>query len=268
MPLYTPPFHVGKLSDRGTNNPRGPTGPAQGPAWSTDAGKGVPNSAAEWTLTLAAAGISTGNPGALWLCQEPSGNPADSIGSNGLTAFGAVSYANNVTDWTRKALGLIHTGGAFYNVSIGNTSTTSYMVLAYVAMIAAPVANQPVINVGQPTGSPTDSRRAEITTSRTWRANGGGVTPADGSTDASTTVHPVVLLFNRATSEFTVMTDQDKITTTWVNPTVGGTYFSFGDGTNQAHLLYGCLFSGAAAEYSQAQVKTLLQTLGWTVAWS
>jgi hypothetical protein len=42
---------------------------------------------------------------------------------------------------------------------------------------------------------------------------------------------------------------------------------SFQTSTPAAYV-YASMFTGAAAQLSKAQVKTLLQTLGWTVGWS
>jgi hypothetical protein len=33
-------------------------------------------------------------------------------------------------------------------------------------------------------------------------------------------------------------------------------------------MVWACLFTGAAAEKSDAQVKSLLQALGWAVPWT
>src|SRR5262245_47294003 len=64
----------------------------------------VPANAAEWAQVLASAGISSGGPSALWLFQEASGNPADSVGSFTLTASGTPTYQAAVSGWTRKAI--------------------------------------------------------------------------------------------------------------------------------------------------------------------
>jgi hypothetical protein len=66
-------------------------------------------------------------------------------------------------------------------------------------------------------------------------------------------------------------TDQDKLLPTF-GGTMAGTLLGFGGvaGGNQCSnmgLVYACRFSGAAAELTAAQIKTLLQTLGWTIGW-
>lgn len=233
-------------------------------SWSVDGpgdGYGVPNDSNEWDAVNEAV-PAVAVPDYLYLCQEASGNLASSLTAATLTKFGTITYENAVTDWARKAIGLAHTGGELYNVTeFGDAATTSHVILAYIAMTSAPVGNQTAIRIGN-TG---DQRFAQLTGSSTWRAAGTGVTAVDGAANVGTTVHPVVLYFNRATSTFKVITDQEVISTTWVNPTAGGKYFAFG-GTNVGRLLYAAVWKGAKAEaISLADVDTLLEEFGWTL---
>lgn len=232
--------------------------------------KYVPANGDQWTTTLAAAGWTAGNPSALWLCQEASGNLADSINSYTLTAANTPVYSQAVAGWSRTAVGTNDTTDRFssLNADLGSTHSTSYLVLAYVALTAAPAGARAIIRLGGGTGD-ADQRQVFATTTPVYSARGTGVVTVNGVSNPGTTVHPVVLLFNRSTTEFTVMTDQEKITTTWVNPTSGvGPYFAFGDGGETSRFLYATVFRGTAAERTQTQVKTLMSTLGWSPAWS
>src|ERR1044072_8995183 len=66
-------------------------------------GKYVPASADEWTQTRAAAGILSGNPSSLWLCQT-NGSVDDAIGAVTLSESGVVSYQQSVTGWAGQGV--------------------------------------------------------------------------------------------------------------------------------------------------------------------
>ncbi len=228
-----------------------------------DSLKYVPSSSDEWLTTLAVAGLPLNGPTYGWDCQEASGNLSSFLTAATLTKFGGATYQTDITGWDRDALS-IGTGSAFYNLSIGNTSTTSYMWLIYARIPSTPAGADLALNVG----GGSDIRSAGVNTTPAYRAQGNGVVAVEGASAIGTAVRPVVLLFNRATSEFSVLTDQEKITTVWVNPTSGASsYISLGDGVS-IDVLYAALFQSDAAELSRAQVKSLLETLGWTIAWS
>lgn len=216
---------------------------------------------------MANAGISSGNPKYGWGCQEASGNLVSFLDAATLTAFGGITYEVSITGWSRKAVGLGSTA-AFFSSSIGNTATTSYLLLAYISLSGAPSAQDACLSVGNGAGA-ADRRQAAVTTGPVYRAQGTGVTAVNGTSNPGTDVRPVVLLVNRATSEHSVLTDQDKMTPTWVAPTSGtSSYVSLGDGIDTARFLYAVLFEGAPAELSRAQIKTLMQTLGWSPSWT
>lgn len=248
-----------------------PNGVQTGLAWTVDAtsGKGVPINGAQWTSVMSSAGIVSGIPSSLWLCQEASGALADSIGAISLTAWNSPAYQQPIAGWSRLAVAADDSVDAFYSIGTGNTATTSYALLAYVALSAAPSAARPILSIGGGVGD-ADIRRAVVTTAPVYSARGnGGVVTVDGASSPGTSVRPVVLLFNRATSTFAVLTDQEKLTTVWVNPVDGTSqYMSLFDGCETGRILYAALFSGTAAQLSAAQIKTLLQTLGWTIPWS
>lgn len=225
--------------------------------------KYAPASSAQWTQAMGVAGISSGNPKYGWGCQEASGSLASFLTAGDLTQFGGAVFETVVAGWARKAV-QIGGGGAFYNTSIGNTATTSYMWLAYIRVPSTPGAADLAVNVG----GGADIRSAGVNTTPAYRAQGNGVVAVEGASNIATAVRPVVLLFNRATTEFSVMTDQEKITTAWVDPTSGAAaYISLGDGV-LVEVLYAVLFEGTAAQLSRTQVKTLLQTLGWSPGWT
>jgi hypothetical protein len=248
----------------------GSSNPMAGVTQDATSFKYTPSSSAEWTTTLTAAGIATGNPSALWLMQEAAGNLADSIGAFTLTAS-ALAYQQTVTGWTRKAISMADGGGAgaLNNAgTIGDVGVNSGLLLLYVAVTATPAATRDVCGMG---GS-TTFRGAQVTTGPAYKAtpNDGSAT-ATGAANPSTTVRPVLVRINRTAGVWSVTTNQEIVTPSpyTAPPNVAAAVFlgSALTTTPAMQIAYGACFRGAAAELSDAQVRTLLQGLGWTVSW-
>lgn len=228
----------------------------------------IPQTAGEWTTTLTAAGIASGGPAALWKFQDASGNPADSIGSFTLTATGTPSYQQAVAGWTSLSITFPDGAtGALTTTAAGlpDISTTSILVLVYVRMPAtAPAGTRNVVTVGTVAATRT---AAEILNTPTLRAFTNANT-AVGSNPVGA-VRPVVVQVNRTGSITAVYTDQDKLLPTFSAGTTGKAVV-FGGSSNASAAqgyVYATMFSGAAADLSAGQVKTLLQILGWAIPW-
>lgn len=231
----------------------------------------VPATAGEWTTTMAAAGIGSGNPASLWLCQEASGNLADTIDSNVLTVAGANwAYRQAVTGWARLALTVTDASAnhnAQNNATVPDVQTTSALLYGVVSMpAAAPAANRRMAHLDGTAiaaiGLSTVPRLQCVT-------GGTGGSTVSGTAVPTGAVRPIIIAVNRAANTAKVYSDQEKVTGTQ------GTYsgVSIGWGSSSATtpaigLLYSALWTGAAAELSDAQIKTLLQTLGWTIPWT
>jgi hypothetical protein len=238
-----------------------------------DAGSSIycPASAAEWDTALAAAGVSVSAPIGLWLMQESSGNVADSIGTITLETLGGASYNNAVAGWTRKGLGTADGSGLIYNNASGELpvpTTTSQMFIGYVAITATPGATRDVVSLG---GS-TSLRSAQVTTGPFYRAfRNSDVSGTDGSSDIGTGVRPLVIKIDRAASAHYVYSDIEKVTHTWAAPDSAAVALYIGGvdaGAPPMRILYGALFAGTGGEMTNAQIKTLLTTLGWTPTWT
>lgn len=227
--------------------------------------KVVPASASEWASIRSLAGVTAGACTHIWQMQEASGNLADSIGSNTLTAFSTPLYQQTITGWTRKAIRLDGTGDAFFSADagIGNTATTSHLVFAYIALAGSQAAALATINVGNG-ASVADRRQLFINTSSALSVRGnGGQATADGAVSMGTTVHPVWLIINRASTTLAAISDGEVVTTTLTLPSSGtSAYFSF-EGQNNAFVLYAALFEGAAAEVTTANCQAMNTQLGW-----
>ena len=258
---------VGSVADDET-----PSGvdPMAGVTRDAASGKYFPANAAEWTITRAAAGISSGNPANLWLCQEASGNLADSIGGTALAVAGTWNYQQAVTGFTRLAVVNPTDGlGARFTSAGDEISTSSEALFAVVQMPASgPGGTRSVMEVG------TNATRDAIELANVGPVLRGRSVAniADGTHDFTNAVRPCVLVSNRTGTEVIVATDQEKLLPTF-GGTMAGTLITFGGvaGGNlcpNMGLMYACRFSGAAAELSAAQVKSLLQVLGWSIPWS
>lgn len=231
-------------------------------------GKYVPANATEWGVVLAAAGIGSGGPSALWLCQEASGNLADSIGAFTMTAAGTgVTYQQSVTGWTRKALqSTDNSTGRFASASasLPDPTTTSYLLLAYVNVLSAPASLRSFMEYGASTRS-----RLEILAAPKFQVTM-PANVATGTADPTGAVRPYVLQHNFTASANAGYSDAEKLVPAFTNATTAK-QVSLGSISlsNPAwQILYGALFVGGAAEWTSTQLKAVEQVLGWTVAWS
>ncbi len=241
------------------------------PAFTVDAtsGKGVPADSTEWTNCLAAAGIGTGNPSSLWLCQDASGNLAAAIGSFAIeNPSGTRTYQQAVSGWTRDAVAFTGTDGRFRSLNAGlpNPSSTSVMWLLLYGHPTTPAAQRTLFVPG------VDSSyvQLDITTGNLLKFTVGGANEQTAA-NALSGVTPIIFQSDRTASATRIYTHNDKLIPTYANMDSDKDVW-FGDSINAApldgQLLYIALFTGGAAEMTTTQVKTLLQTLGWTVGWS
>lgn len=224
--------------------------------------KYAPANLAEWNTVLAVAGVGSGPPASVWNMQEASGSVFDSIGSITLGS-NMPTYQSSVTGWTRKAIrGTDGTPNQHLinSTTAPNPSLTSTLLMCYVEVPATPPAVRDIMCV---------QNNADIrynTTGHLRLVSGA----ANDLTGAASSVRLVILLTNNTGSVSACFTDQEKFVGTYVLPT-NGVLTSFG-GTNAtnstAGFMYGCEFTGASAELSSATLKTILQTLGWTIPWS
>lgn len=232
--------------------------------------KYAPATAGEWTITMAAAGIGTGNPSALHLMQEASGDLLDSIGAFPLTSIGTgQSYQQAVAGWTRKAVTIANAQtNAWQSVdaALPNILTTSMLILAYVKPTT--LGAQRALFGGGAAATKIEALTAATTGAAVGVCVGNS---AAGAIDSGTQVRPWALQINRTAGTMTLYTDAEKLVPTF-NATAAGQSISFGAfviSSATAAFLYSATFFVGAAEFSSAQVKTLLTTLGWSgIPWS
>lgn len=240
--------------------------PLAGVARDPTSGVYCPENPTQWAAVLTAAGIASGGPSSTWLCQEGSGNLADSIGTVTLTQSGAGHlYGQAVSGWSRLAVKTVDgTAGQKWinSTTAPNPNTTDTLELGYFSFPGvAPAAVRDVLAV---------AAAADIRFSTTGKVRAVFGATADLPTSSLGLVQPVVMQVDNTGSVSLAATDRDKLVGTYALP-ASGTVLALGGHTASASgtgCLYLAQFSGAAARLTAAQIKTLLQTLGWTVLWT
>lgn len=231
--------------------------------------KYAPETALEWTQTMGVAAIASGNPSDWYLCQEAAGNLASSGAGLTLTANGAPLYQQNVVGWTRKGVGFTNAANQRFTAAAAagpNPAATSVMWLWYISITAAPGAQVVMINVSD---AATNYRvMAQVVgTTRIQNACAGVV--VNGTTDATTVgIQPIAIQYNRTAGVANVYTLNDKIVGTYNAGVLDGRKGIGGATSPTGQAVYGALWSGAAAEMTPTQIKTLMTTLGWTPTWA
>jgi hypothetical protein len=245
-----------------------------GITWTVDStsNKGVPANSTEWGDVLTQVGV-TGTVAHLYLMQEASGNLTDSVGSVTLTAASSPDYNQTVSGWTRKFLGEKDAGfsvAAFSSTSasLPDLSTTSVLMLVYGKIVSTPDAEKDAFVIG---GS-SSARYVTINTTPAWKLNqGGGGASATGGT-GDNDVHPIIIQVDRTNSVIRFITDEEILTPTWSNPSVANKLLGFGSVASAAAAQfmagYAVVLTGNIATTSRANLKVLLETLGWTVGWT
>ncbi len=235
-----------------------------------DATSGIrcPSSLTQWqdfvlyNVTFGSADFPNVTPSLLWLCQDASGNLADAIGSFTGTAGGtAATYHAAVSGWSR--FGIAGSDGAtttFNNTSasLPDPASASMLTLCYQVCDSAPAASRNPIFYG------TALQTFEVfTATPVLKLQGGG--SVIGTSNLAGQVRPFVLQHDVTNNRSLAASDQEKLTST-KRATTGkalNTALSF-----PGKRLYLAGFFSAAAELTDANIKALLQGLGWTIPWS
>lgn len=224
-------------------------------------GKGVPLTLADYAL------VTSKVPSHTWGMQDASGNPVATVGTN-LTATGAsIAYQQSVAGWTRVAIQIPEISGrrlAFTTGGPMNPASGSVAWFAYIDVVSNS-STQPVITLSnnatpmhcQVTTTPVSSLRVAANT-----ANGTGNPITAG-------VIPWLIVYNKTASTAKLYTSQEIITGTYNSGVGDGTVKGFGgSGTSCVmNILLGAGFEGANAEFSDANARSFLQALGWTIPW-
>jgi hypothetical protein len=241
--------------------------PMAGVTQDAASGKYFPSSAAEWTQTLSVAGIGSGGPTSLYLCQEASGNLLDTLpAGNTLTLAGAGHlFQQPVAGFTRLAATTVDgTAGQKWVNSTTSPDATTTSVLTFGVMRLPAVAPTVVRDLSML------SANADLRFNTTGKLRVGFGASVDLVNTTTATVRPVIVKIDNPNTISACYTDQEKLIGTYALPAtahffaLGGQSVAAGD----VGYMYYAEFAGAAAQLTDAQVKSLLVTLGWTVPWS
>jgi len=232
--------------------------------------KYTPANNSEWSQTMAVAGITAGNPTDWWMCQEAAGNLASSgPGALALIANATPLYQQSVTGWMAKGVGFTNAANQRFTANVGtgpNPSTTSMLQIWYMSITAAPGAQVVMANISD---GATNFRVMAQVVGNTKIQNACAGVVVNGTTDATTVgIQPVVIHYDRTNSIANVYTLNDKIVGTFSAGIVDGRKGIGGQTSQTGQCVYGAQFQAGAAEITPAQIKTLLQTLGWTITWT
>jgi hypothetical protein len=233
-------------------------------------GKGVPSTA--FQAQMAGITIASG-----WLCQEASGNLAG-FGPSAftLTANATPLYQQAVAGWTRTASAFGQVPAQRFAAANGtgpNPSSTSVLWFGYMVADTLPGGVRGLMNAAG--GAGTGVAIGYVNGSGNLRLHCVLVETDDSTTLPATDdlVHPFVLKYDRTNSAVVLYTDEAKTVGTF-NAGAGDGLKGFGAGVYSTSppalsgVLWGAVASGANAELSDAQVKTLLENLHWTIPWS
>lgn len=242
-------------------------------------GKATPATATEWSTVLAKAKDMSGGPASIYLMQDMSGGAADVLGSNQLLETGAgaghFSYRNVVPGWSRLALGTIHgtvdIGFVKQGGNLPSEQMNAYLLLAYVMIM-----NDAGVDTGILSTCDASFYAAIKTGTRYITTGGSGGPVATGSKALPIgSVFPVWLKYDPFTAKVVkVYTPYEVIGQQSLTPSDQGPEVDFGIAlatglfASNARYLYGTLFTGAAAQKSDATIGTITQQLGWDVTWA
>ena len=224
-----------------------------------------PANSAEWAQVIGVAGL-TGTvpvPDALWLCQEASGNLADSVGAFTLTASGTgLAYQQTVAGWSRKFVRTLdNTSGRWdsSSASLPDLASASCSMYSYCSRGGAGALARMCLGIG--------TTQAYV---------GGGTSPlrgvhganALGGSAGAGVVRPHGIVSDRTNTRARAYDDQQKLsmsfgTVSGKRLTLGGLGGVINPGTDFTSYAWAWF-----TPPSDADLKTILQTLGWTIAWS
>ncbi len=229
----------------------------------------TPGSFAEWETFLAALGDEAPDlppPEHLWLLQEASGNPVDTIGGKTLTATGggnAPAYQRTIPGWSRKAIGGpgIAANSSLSNTLMVNTATTSFLVLLLARSAPATVLRS-ICAYGTPAIQQPVSNKTRFRL---------GASIVDSTNDhAGATVHPYLFAFSVSISTCKLYTDLEKITLTF-SASAGSVLTlqcaSASDAT-AADFLYAAAWDASSGDTIDSEAKKLITGLGFNPPWS
>lgn len=232
-----------------------------------------PSTLAQWQTVLGVAGVS-GDPFLHWRLDQASGAAADSIGAlaGGTTGTGAnFAFQQAIPGWSAVGVTLAKDADAAFvttDVSLPDTSTGDLLVMGTIRFPAA-ISAAPFATIAQLGYTYATRFCAETTNAPAVRAFTPAAT-ASGASNPTGAITPFALLVDRTNTRAALLTRFETIAVA-----IGGAGKGVvvGGDNIQTDFSAGCTywdvvaFQGVAARKTNANIKAIWQTLGWTVSW-
>jgi hypothetical protein len=222
-----------------------------------------PGNAAQWNAVKNVASIPA-IPVSAHNFQELAGPTiADLLGSKPLTVSGAAAYGVAIAGATTKGIGGSATATNQFasNTSVANANTTEVAYLLYAVTQTPTVGHQRAFHGGASNNAFEGVSGSAVMRYRIGAASGNGALAHGGQ------LRPVMVV--RRAGQCCIYSDQEKKD---ITPTTPASATSFqvqfriaADVSTSTVFNYAARFEGAGAAFTDALVKTLLQTLGITV---
>jgi hypothetical protein len=224
-------------------------------------------------MTAAAFLAATGRtPTHAYTCQEPSGNLIDQIGSLTLIAAGTPLYQQSISGWIRKGVGFNEGLNQRFSVTTGSGPDPAVTPVAMLVYFRArtPAATRSLVMISDAGGGARVC--GLITPGGLAETLCGAAAANDGVVDyRDTNVHAMLLAYDAGNTTVSRYTDQEKDNGTFGAGTIDaikGIGALAGGNSHLGEVVAFWIFDGADARYTDAQAKSLLQGLGWSIAWS
>lgn len=238
-----------------------------GITWTVDATSGgnVPANATEWADFISYYSLSVAVPDYLHLCQEASGNLADSIGSLTLTANGSPAYNQTLSGWSRTGVkGNASTANQrFYSGSGPNPSTTSVARLILAAFGSLDASAREVMSNGNASDLSVQAYNGSSVNRLRYRESSNIVDTSTGND--YTSPGPVAVVLDHTGSRARLYTALETLSPTFgagandAGYVIGARSGTWADST----IGYECGWSGSNAEISDANMGALFTALNW-----
>ncbi len=178
-----------------------------------------------------------------------------------------IAYQQAEAGWTRKSIGFANQStGEIYNQAAGlpDLASASQLLLIYANLTSTIPSGVTVFGV---VGLSLQARLLRPD-SNIFRV-GTGVTNTDGTANPTGQMRPYVLRFDRTNLRNNGYSDQEKLSPVFETG-IAGKFMAIGENGGlapESTINYAVSFFNGAAELTDAQIKRLLQVLGWTVSW-
>jgi len=217
--------------------------------------KYCPATSAEWTELLS--GLSINNPSSWWLCQETSGNLADSgPGARPVTVSGGPAYFQTANGWARKGIKPTDGSATMYGIAtIPNVNANSSMLLQMFSLNTVAAGSRALCRIGQSDTITTLQVSNKLRGTR-------GANTSDGSLQNTGTLI-VLTKLDRANSVYGVYTRHEQIKPTWGLPGASTDLYVLGNAgaASDATLVYAAYWTGSDAEIADSKIATLFTAL-------